>query len=50
MALVQYYVVDICMGVCLFGVVVYTSWLCGKMLLWLELGKVGNRARCGGSS
>ena len=29
------YAVDIYMSVCLFGVVVYTLWLCGKMLLWL---------------
>ena len=48
MAMVQCYLVDICMSVCLFCVVAYTSWLCGKMLLWLELGKVCNRARCGG--
>ena len=41
MVFVQCYVVDICMSVCLFGVVAYcihfmTSW---KMLLWLEMGK-----------
>ena len=30
MAMVQYYMVDICMTVCLFGVVTYTLWLCGK--------------------
>ena len=30
MAMVQCYVVDICMSVCLFGVVAYTLWLCGK--------------------
>ena len=41
MVFVQCYVVDICMSVCLFGVVAYcihfmTLW---KMLLWLEMGK-----------
>ena len=40
MAMVQCYVVDICMGVCLFvwccSVQVMALW---KMLLWLELGK-----------
>ena len=30
MAMVQCYVVDICMSVCLFGVVAYTLWFCGK--------------------
>ena len=30
MAMVQCYVVDIYMSVCLFGVVAYTLWLCGK--------------------
>ena len=29
-AIVQCYVVDICMSVCLSGVVAYTLWLCGK--------------------
>ena len=30
MAMVQCYVVDICISVCLFGVVAYALWLCGK--------------------
>ena len=48
MAFLRCYVVDIFMSVCLFGVVAYTLWLCGKFIVVRIRTKLGNRARCDG--
>ena len=42
--IVQCHEVNICMSFCLFSVVVYTLWLCGKCYCEAT---VGNEGRCG---